>query len=99
MSDEFYNKNMRIGADGVCPEFYKKYVVDVQNIIESNARKEFECIWREQETHGGSRLAIADKLSTAITTMSAQLSQVCIVFIHLMCVYMYVYMYLFACYH
>lgn len=73
MSDDFFNANMQVKGDGIVPEFYKNYVLDVQTIIERNARNEFECIWREQHASGKSRLAIADQLSTAIVTMSSQL--------------------------
>jgi len=73
MSDEIFDKNMRIKC-GVIPEFYKRYVVDVQNIIERNARNEFECIWNEHQRTGRSRLDIADELSNVINTMSTELA-------------------------
>lgn len=46
-----------------------------QDTIESNARLEFECIWREHERTGKSRIEIADTLSLTITTMRMQLMQ------------------------
>jgi glutamate dehydrogenase len=46
-----------------------------QDFIENNARMEFECIWREHERTGRSRIEIADQLSLTITTMRAQLTQ------------------------
>jgi len=75
LSDEEHSKHMCVNESGEVPQFYQDYVKAVQNFIEENARLEFECIWREHERTGKSRIEIADTLSLSITTMRMQLMQ------------------------
>lgn len=70
--DENFAKDMCI-RDGVVPEFYKAYVKEVQSIIQTNARLEFEAIWREHEVTGKPRSVLSDELSIAINDLSAEL--------------------------
>jgi len=44
LTPEEHLKYMSVQND-VIPEFYKEYVVEVQQKIELNAKLEFECLW------------------------------------------------------
>ena len=73
MSDEEYLRLMCI-KDGIVPDFYKRYVVDTQNRIESNATDEFECIWAESIRDSSvPRCIITDKLSQRINELNYQI--------------------------
>lgn len=73
MNDEEYLRLMCI-KDGVVPDFYKRYVVDTQNRIESNATDEFECIWEESIRDASvPRSIITDKLSLRINELNYQI--------------------------
>jgi glutamate dehydrogenase len=71
--DKGFIENMCVGADGQVPEFYKAYVKSVQAIIQSNARLEFEAIWREHEQTKIPRSTLSDTLSIAITKLDEEL--------------------------
>lgn len=60
---------------GKAPEFYTKYVAQVQEKIQENARLEFEAIWREHEKTGTARSILSDKLSWAITDLDEELQK------------------------
>ena len=72
-SDEEFLSHMCVGSDGTIPQFYHKYVKQVQVIIQENARLEFEAIWRENEETGVARSILSDQLSIAITQMDEEL--------------------------
>jgi glutamate dehydrogenase len=55
------------------PKFYQDYVVQVQNIIEENARQEFEALWREHQRTKTPISILSDELSTAIVQLQSQL--------------------------
>jgi len=56
--------------DGNIPQFYRDYVVEVQNKIEENARLEFECIWQENIKSKIPMSTISDKLSEKINQLN-----------------------------
>eukprot|EP01060_Flectonema_neradi_P038198 TRINITY_DN7956_c2_g1_i1.p1 TRINITY_DN7956_c2_g1~~TRINITY_DN7956_c2_g1_i1.p1 ORF type:complete len:1179 (+),score=308.06 TRINITY_DN7956_c2_g1_i1:94-3630(+) len=71
MNEEQHNELVCVQADGTVPEFYKKYVSAVQNIIEENARLEFEACWRERQTGNYKYMTeITDLLSKKINTIN-----------------------------
>ena len=73
MNDEEHLRLMCI-TEGVVPDFYKRYVVDTQNRIESNANAEFECIWAESMRDPDTpRCIITDHLSTRINELNYQI--------------------------
>jgi glutamate dehydrogenase len=73
MVDEEHSRLMCI-KDGIVPDFYKRYVVDTQNRIESNADAEFECIWAESlRDPSVPRCIITDKLSRRINELNYQI--------------------------
>jgi glutamate dehydrogenase len=71
--DESFLKHMCVGDDGTVPEFYNKYVRQVQKTIQNNARLEFEAIWREHQATGQPRSILSDTLSNAITKLDEEL--------------------------
>ncbi|TVY62927.1 NAD-specific glutamate dehydrogenase [Lachnellula suecica] len=71
--DKGFVENMCVGHDGKTPEFYKAYVKSVQEVIKSNARLEFEAIWREHEATKIARSTLSDTLSIAITKLDEEL--------------------------
>ncbi|PMD28404.1 NAD-specific glutamate dehydrogenase [Hyaloscypha hepaticicola] len=73
--DEGFVQNMCVGADGNPPEFYKAYVKAVQEKIKSNARLEFEAIWREHKETKIPRSTLSDTLSVAITKLDEELQK------------------------
>jgi glutamate dehydrogenase len=72
-NNEGFVENMCVSQDGRVPEFYKAYVKEAQEIIQRNARLEFEAIWREHEKTGIPRSTLSDSLSVAITQLNEEL--------------------------
>lgn len=73
--DKGFEENMCVGSDGEAPEFYKAYVKGVQEIIQLNARLEFEAIWREHKETKIRRSTLSDTLSIAITKLDEELQK------------------------
>jgi len=69
LTPEEHEQHMRV-KEGKIPQFYADYVKLVQQIIESNARQEFECIWNENERKGTSRVDLSNILSNKINTLN-----------------------------
>ena len=60
--------------DGLAQKFYNDYVTNVYEIIERNARMEFECIWKEHMAHPNkTKSLISDELSLAIINLDDEL--------------------------
>lgn len=65
LSDEEHAKYMSAKGATDAPEFYKKYVQEILDRIEENAKLEFEAIWREWEKNPAQpKTLIADALSS-----------------------------------
>lgn len=65
LSDEEHAKYMSAKNEKDAPEFYKKYVQEILDRIEENAKLEFEAIWREWEKNPlQPKTLIADALSS-----------------------------------
>jgi glutamate dehydrogenase len=62
-------------TNGVVPMFYSRYVANVQRIIESNARLEFEAIWREHARTNKPRCVLSDDISLEIIKLNEELQQ------------------------
>ena len=71
--DKSFLEHMCVQKDGTVPEFYQKYVKQVQAVIKENARLEFEAIWREHEETKVANSILSDRLSLAITKMDEEL--------------------------
>ncbi|XP_049851473.1 glutamate dehydrogenase 2-like [Schistocerca gregaria] len=73
MNDEEYSRLMCV-KDDVVSDFYKEYVVDIQNRIKANARAEFECLWTESTKPGAPPLCIlSDGISERINQLNYQI--------------------------
>lgn len=64
-SDAEFEEHMQVKS-GVIPDLYQTYVKEVQCIINSNARLEFECMWRHKEKTDEPMSIISDLLSNKI---------------------------------
>jgi glutamate dehydrogenase len=71
--EDGFIKHMCVRDDGTTPEFYTRYVSQVQETIKINAGLEFEALWREHEATGEPRSVLSDKLSVAITKLDEEL--------------------------
>lgn len=66
------------GPDGLplaLPAFYRRYVAEVQAIIEANAAAEFECLWREHARTGTPFTLLSDQLSAKIVSLSTNIER------------------------
>ncbi|KAI8070480.1 Glutamate/Leucine/Phenylalanine/Valine dehydrogenase-domain-containing protein [Gongronella butleri] len=71
-NDAEFAEHMCVHGDNV-PDFYQAYVKEVQEIIERNARIEFEALWREHKKTGRPISILSDELSVAIVHLQEQL--------------------------
>ena len=76
LNEEEYT-NLMMYKDGKPSEFYQNYVKDIQNIIDENARLEFNCIWKEYKRLQGQtpRTLISDSLSLSLNKLQLELEQ------------------------
>ncbi|KAJ0393762.1 hypothetical protein ATCC90586_010406 [Pythium insidiosum] len=76
MTDAEFAEHMQVdAATGKKPQFYADYVKEVQDRIDLNARREFECIWAEKQRNGGYYSVISNHLSERITELSVKIQQ------------------------
>jgi len=73
LSDDQFHNWMQVHDEKETPEFYREYVKEVQEIIERNARMEFDCIWKEHERTSIARCIISDTLSGRINDLNSSL--------------------------
>ncbi|KAI7902734.1 Glutamate/Leucine/Phenylalanine/Valine dehydrogenase-domain-containing protein [Cokeromyces recurvatus] len=72
-NDAEFEEHMCVKEGKAAPVFYDAYVKEVQDIIERNARLEFEALWREQKKTGTAISILSDELSNAIVQLNEQL--------------------------
>jgi len=70
MTDDEHMQYMQVKDPSHVPEFYTRYVEEIQNRIEENARQEFEAIWKEHELSGIPRCVLTDEVSRKINFMA-----------------------------
>lgn len=74
MNDAEFAQHMQVdAATGLKPAFYQNYVKEVQERIDLNARREFECIWKEHERTGTYFSILSNQLSERITDLSVKI--------------------------
>lgn len=74
MNDAEFAQHMQVdAATGLKPTFYQNYVTEVQERIDLNARREFECIWKEHERTGTYFSILSNQLSERITDLSVKI--------------------------
>lgn len=66
-------ENMCVGIDGSKPQFYEKYVAEVQRKIVENAQAEFEALWKLRQS-GQPVTLLLDQLSRAINKLADELA-------------------------
>lgn len=64
--DEGFMEHMTADDDGRFPAFYKEYVKEIIERVETNAKNEFEFIWEEHKISGKRRTEITVELSEAM---------------------------------
>jgi len=69
MKDDEFSEHM-CAKNGELPEFYQQYVMEIEKLIEDNARSEFECIWNEHQKTNTHRYILTDKVSDKINQMN-----------------------------
>jgi len=74
LTDEEFQTHMVVKSGQEPPAFYSEYVREVQQIIENNARLEFECMWSEFQKTGIPRSILSDTLSVKIVELSASIA-------------------------
>jgi len=70
MNDAEFSQHMQVLDPENIPEFYNKYVKEIQERIEENAALEFECIWREHDQSKIPRHVLTDKVSDKINSLN-----------------------------
>ncbi|EAN32237.2 Glutamate/Leucine/Phenylalanine/Valine dehydrogenase family protein [Theileria parva strain Muguga] len=72
LDDETYER-VAVERDGNVPEFRKKYVNDIMEIIRKNATLEFEALWSEGLRTGIPRCDLTDVLSDKINALKSRI--------------------------
>jgi glutamate dehydrogenase len=74
LTDDEYEKLMCV-RNGVAPDFRKKYVKQILEIIRENARLEFDVIWRENAVKKLPRSVLSDSISEKINLIKDAVSK------------------------
>ncbi|CAK5130100.1 unnamed protein product [Aphanomyces euteiches] len=75
MTDEEFAQHMAVVAGKPKPEFYQKYVAEVQTRIDNNAAQEFECLWKEHQRSKTPYAILTNLLSERITDLSVAIQE------------------------
>jgi len=75
MTEEEHSSNMCVMPGQPIPEFYKKYVEEVQERVRSNARMEYRCLTKEHGRTGRHRHLLTDALSDKINSLTDSISK------------------------
>jgi len=77
LKDDEFQAHMTVqkpnGGDEVVPDFYRRYIENVHEIIERNAALEFQAVWQANKRSGLPRSVIADLVSTKINGLNVQI--------------------------
>jgi len=71
-TDDEFSEHMQV-KDDVAPAFYEQYVSNVHAIIESHARSEFECLWKEHKATGTPLSILSDHVSEKINRLNEEI--------------------------
>ena len=74
LTDEEYASRLVV-QDGKIPEFREAYVRDVVNTVRTNARLEFELLWKERSLRKVPLCVLSDELSNKINKITDAISQ------------------------
>jgi glutamate dehydrogenase len=76
MLDEEFAQHMQVDSTtGQKPSFYMEYVKEVQQRIDLNAAREFECLWKEHERTGEFLSVLTNQVSERITELTIKIQQ------------------------
>ena len=75
LSDEEHSEHMCFNPGEEVPEFYQKYVGEVQRRIRENASMEYQCLKKEHEKNGGARHLLTDQLSDKINQLTKAIAE------------------------
>lgn len=75
LDDSAFKKHMAVSDLDNKPEFYKKYVQEIQDRLENDARMEFECIWKCYEETKQPRHVLTDVVSDKINVLNEYIQQ------------------------
>eukprot|EP01126_Amoeba_proteus_P062656 TRINITY_DN8557_c0_g2_i3.p1 TRINITY_DN8557_c0_g2~~TRINITY_DN8557_c0_g2_i3.p1 ORF type:complete len:986 (+),score=217.93 TRINITY_DN8557_c0_g2_i3:378-3335(+) len=70
MTEEEHTQHMRVTDPNNPPQFYQKYVEEIQMKIELNAALEFEAIWRENQRTKLPRSVLSNAISKKINALN-----------------------------
>jgi glutamate dehydrogenase len=74
LTDEEFDEHMCV-KDGIVPEFRKKYIEQILEIIRENASLEFEIIWKENRAKKIPRAVLTDMISEKINQIKDAIYQ------------------------
>lgn len=74
LSDKEYERLMCV-QKGVIPDFRRKYVEQILDIVRENAQLEFDLIWRENKSKGIPRSVLSDLISEKINLIKDAVAQ------------------------
>lgn len=74
MKDDEFAQHMCV-KDGKIPDFYKKYVSEVQKQIDMNAKNEFECLWKEHQENQLPLSVLSNQVSEKITNLTIKVQE------------------------
>jgi len=70
-----FEKHMCVKDPANKPDFYQRYVAEIQDHVATDADLEFECIWREHERTKTPRYLLTDQVSDKINTLNDFIQQ------------------------
>lgn len=65
-SPEDHKRHMQVHDEAHPPEFYQRYVQEIQERVKENAALEFECLWKENQKSKTPRSVLTEKVSDKI---------------------------------
>jgi len=73
MNDQEFSTKMCAKSEAETPEFYTSYAQQVLLKIESNARREFDCLWKEKQKSKTPISVLVDSLSLKINDLATSI--------------------------
>jgi len=70
LTDAEFNQHFAVKDERNPPPFYKNYVNEVIDVIERNAKMEFDCLWNEHEKTKIPKSILTDELSNKINKLN-----------------------------
>jgi glutamate dehydrogenase len=71
LTDEEFDRWLVVGADGAVPEFRRRYVEEILQVVRAKAKAEFELLWRLHAETREPFSTLSDRLSDKINELTA----------------------------